>query len=146
MTKSWYPLILLFEWLGAFVYCVYVAFAAQSDIPKMYSSVLTQVFETFGPTLAAMLTFVFVEYGIKSTSRGSRSMQGLVAIVVCGLYLFLVVGTVFQFAVEKIDATMLIERIEWLRLRGMPIVAIITTYYFVSRTVKQPREESPTTS
>lgn len=127
-TTTW---IIVAIWIIGLAYCFLVPFSVQQDIPNSYNAVQQAVLDSFLPVLAAMLTGLFAEVRLPVARKGLVAGRAVAGIVVVSMYVLAVAATMGTFHRDAITAEALLDRLAWLRTRGVPIVMIAITYYFV---------------
>jgi len=94
---------------------------------------MNEVIDTFAPSLALMLTFVFAERRIARRAVRTSLFKGVVALVVCVTYVSYMTALVHRFASERLHADELAGLISFARTRTSFLVAIVIAYYFSQR-------------
>src|SRR5713101_8336510 len=108
---------ILIIWLGSFLYCLIVLVRFQPDIPNRFPALMNEVIDTFAPSLALMLTFVFAERRIARRAVRTSLFKGVVALVVCVTYVSYMTALVHRFASERLHADELAGLISFARTR-----------------------------
>ena len=120
-------------WGTGFVYCLAILLRDQGDIPNLAAPLLNEVLDAFAPALTMMFAFLFSEWRAPQSGAGGGLGKALIAMAACFTYVAVLTLSVHEFGAERLTASVLFDRFDWLSTRGQPVVGVVLGYYFAER-------------
>ncbi|HEV7396414.1 MAG TPA: hypothetical protein VGN86_07885, partial [Pyrinomonadaceae bacterium] len=109
MRKSHFTIVLLCVWLFSFLFCLLVPLFRRQNIPENFSNLIKEAFDTFGPSLASMVAFIYAreQATLKNFWGDKFQSTDLLALTLSVIYvgMFDVIMALFLFRKNNAEET-----------------------------------------
>jgi hypothetical protein len=132
MTRSRVQVTLVVLWLASFVVCLAIPFVERQDIPDSFAALLQQVFDTFAPTLAAMIAFIYSTSGKPAGRMRKAALSDILAPFLALIYAGAFITIMIMFASGRLRGDETIQLFQTYRPYLSFLVTGIVAFYFGS--------------
>jgi hypothetical protein len=137
MRRSKIIAALIVMWLASFLLCLLVPLYFKKDIPSNFGKLIKEAFDTFGPSLAAMIAFVFAGRNEYSQAQPNQlPLADILALVLSLIYVGIFDTLMLMFATHRMDAQETVELFQQYRPYLAFLITGMIAYYFGARAAR----------
>lgn len=143
MRKSQFTATLIAVWLISFLFCLLVPLFRRQNIPENFTNLIKEAFDTFGPSLAAIIAFLYAKDHdkLKKFWKSKSQFTDVLALILSAIYVGIFDVIMLLFALHNNDAAETVELFQQYRPYLAFLVTGMIAYYFGSQP-NSPKEET----
>lgn len=137
MRRSKIITALIAMWLASFLLCLLVPLYFKKDAPSNFANLIKEAFDTFGPSLAAMIAFVFAGRNEQLQGEPNQTpLPDILALILSLIYVGIFDTVMLMFATQRMDAQETVELFQQYRPYLAFLVTGMIAYYFGARAAR----------